>query len=69
MDEARAWSLQDRQRRGREVSGGIFLVPILMGLEMLSNPNSLSSHYLDTFSMVARIQAENQVALSSVLWP
>lgn len=51
------------------MSGGIFLVPILMGLEMLSNPNSLSSHYLDTFSMVARIQAENQVALSSVLWP
>ena len=55
--------------RDREVSSGPRLVPSLMCLEMLSNQNSLSSHYLDIFSMDSRIQAENKVALSSGLWP
>lgn len=55
--------------REREVSSGPRLVPSLTCLEMLSNQNSLSSHYLDIFSMDSRIQAENKVALSSGLWP
>lgn len=57
------------QRKGQEVSSGAHLVLSLVCLEMLSSQNSLSSYYLDIFSMDSRIQAENKVALSSVLWP
>lgn len=66
--EGCAWSLQDSSE-DKEASSGAHLVPSLVCLEMLSSQNSLSSYYLDIFSMDSRIQAENKVALSSVLWP